>query len=62
MIKLLMVVLSYSFAGLLLAAIAKDSEKSLPYCIGILIAWPLYVWFYAFYYGAQFIGYVFRSR
>lgn len=62
MIRLLMVVLSYLFVGLLFATAARDNDKSIMYSIGLLVAWPLYAWFYAFYYGAQFVMFAFRPR
>lgn len=64
MIKLMIVILSYLFAGLLLAAIARDNNKSRLFSLGLLVAWPVYVWmyfcFYVCYYGLQFVRLVFK--
>jgi hypothetical protein len=62
LIKLLMMLMSYLFAGLLFTAIARDNGKSIGFCIGLTILWPLYVWFYAFYYGARFVVCAFQQK
>lgn len=62
LIKLLMIVMSYLFAGLLFTAIARDSGKSIGFCIGLTILWPLYVWFYVGYYAYRFVVCAFQTK